>query len=360
METRGAIIDSFLNRLILSCYSLQASRRIVVSGLRGYERIRKLAVKTGGFINRVGKEERRLRKLLGKSNWFKKEAKKQQEEKMKGGKRRKTEQNETSPPSPPRVTSVLFVPKTRGSELQRRLQRSEERLSTLGTGRVRYCEQTGVTVRQLLQRNNPWAGLPCSHAGSTGPHGNQVGCLPCSGDNETKQSCTKIFSVYETTCLSCDEKFKEKESKGEEAGLRVKYCGTSKGGLIRRGNQNLKDLKLGLKDKLGDKTSHMFIHIREAHQGESPRPRWGMRMVKTYTSTFKRLLAELVHIKYLAKDLKIEPEMWWLSGLQQTMIICGQWGWGRGGGAQCPASRDSYIQRWGKRLDNQSEQFNSF
>ena len=86
----------------------------------------------------------------------------------------------------------------------------------------------------------------------------------------------------------------------------MKYCGTSKGGLIRRGNQNLKDLKLGLKDKLGDKTSHMLIHIREAHQGESPRPRWGMRMVKTYTSTFKRLLAELVHIKYLAKDPKIE------------------------------------------------------
>ena len=198
------------------------------------------------------------------------------------------------------------MPKTRGSELQRRLQRAEERLSALGTGRVRYCEQTGVTVRQLLHRNNPWGGLPCSHAGSTGPHGDQVGCLPCSGDNETKQSCTKIFSVYETTCLSCDEKFKEKESKGEETGLKVKYCGTTKGGLIRRGNQHLKDLKLGLEDKLGDKTPHMFIHIREAHQEENPRPRWGMRMVKTYTSTFKRLLAELVHIKYLAKDPKIE------------------------------------------------------
>ena len=95
-ETRGDIIDSFLNQLILSGYSLQASRRIVVSGLRGYERIRKLAAKTGGFINRparVGKEGRRLKKLLGKSNWFKKEAKKQQEEKIKGRKRRKTEQN---------------------------------------------------------------------------------------------------------------------------------------------------------------------------------------------------------------------------------------------------------------------------
>ena len=46
----------------------------------------------------------------------------------------------------------------------------------------------------------------------------------------------------------------------------------------------------------------MLIHIRESHPGADPRPRWGMKMVKTYTTTFKRLLGELVHIKYLAKD----------------------------------------------------------
>ena len=56
---------------------------LVVSGLKGYERIREQAAQTGGYINRparVGKEGRRLKKLLGKSNWFKK-VKKQQEEK---------------------------------------------------------------------------------------------------------------------------------------------------------------------------------------------------------------------------------------------------------------------------------------
>ncbi len=31
-----------------------------------------------------------------------------------------------------------------------------------------------------------------------------------------------------------------------------------------------------------------------------------MKMVKTYSTTFKRLLGELVHIKYLAKDPNIE------------------------------------------------------
>ncbi len=143
---------------------------------------------------RVGKEGRRLKKLLGKSSWFKK-AKSKQEENVRGERRNpRKKPNVTPPPTPPRVTSVLFVPKTRGSELQRRLQGAEERLSVLGTGRVRYCEQTGVTVRQMLQRNNPWGGMPCSQAGSTVPHGDQVGCLQCPGDNENKQNCTKRSS----------------------------------------------------------------------------------------------------------------------------------------------------------------------
>ena len=70
--------------------------------------------------------------------------------------------------------------------------------------------------------------------------------------------------------------------------------------------QHLADLKAGLEGKLDEgKTSHMLHHIREYHPGENPRPRWGMKMIKTYSTTFKRLLAELVHIKYLAKDPKI-------------------------------------------------------
>ena len=48
------------------------------------------------------------------------------------------------------------------------------------------------------------------------------------------------------------------------------------------------------------------IQGKFSHPGENPRPRWGMKMVKTYSTTFKRLLGELVHIKYLAKDPNIE------------------------------------------------------
>ena len=119
LETRVAIIDDFQHRLELSGYSLQASRRILVSGLQGYERIKRLAAKTGGYINRparVGEEGRRLKKLLGKSNWFKKKRKKQQEEGPNQRERKKN--NVQKDKSPPRVTSVLFAPKARHSELR--------------------------------------------------------------------------------------------------------------------------------------------------------------------------------------------------------------------------------------------------
>ena len=337
LETRVAIIDDFQHRLELSGYSLQASRRILVSGLQGYERIKRLAAKTGGYINRparMGEEGRRLKKLLGKSNWFKKKRKKQQEEGPNQRGRKKTNGQKDKPP--PRVTSVLFVPKTRHSELQRRLQRCEEQLSLLGTGVVRQAEQTGTTVRLLLQRNNPWGGLPCSQAGSTGPNGDQVGCLPCSGDNETKQSCEKRSLVYETTCLDCDQMSKTLEARGE-VGLTYRYCGTTSGGMRRRGGQHLADLKAGLEGKLDEgKTSHMLHHIRASHPGENPRPRWGMKMIKTYSTTFKRLLAELVHIKYLAKNPKIELLNQKCGGYQGYQLPRLSVQWGQEGGPAAP------------------------
>ena len=72
IETRVEILVDFYHQVELSGYSLEDSRSIDVSGLKGYERIRE----------QVGKEERRLKKFI----------------------------------------SVIFVPKTKSSELQRRLR----------------------------------------------------------------------------------------------------------------------------------------------------------------------------------------------------------------------------------------------
>ena len=70
----GVLKGKFHRRLELSQYNLEASRRIMVAGLRGYERIRDKAVKEGGNINwseEEGAEGHNKKKLLGKANWFK-------------------------------------------------------------------------------------------------------------------------------------------------------------------------------------------------------------------------------------------------------------------------------------------------
>ena len=135
IEERVTILNEYHRRLELSQYSLEASRRIMVAGLRGYERIRDKAARTGGNINRSEEEgaaERHKKKLLGKSNWFKKSKENDQSQERRRRRRRMTGAQEPATP----VTSVLFVPKTQDSGLAKRLQEAEHRLAAITKERV--------------------------------------------------------------------------------------------------------------------------------------------------------------------------------------------------------------------------------
>ena len=79
------------------------------------------------------------------------------------------------------------MPKTEGSVLQKRLLELEPGLSTISGEWVRYMEQTGVTMKQLLHRNNPWTGAPCHRAASY---------LSCASDKDIKDNCSKRFILY--------------------------------------------------------------------------------------------------------------------------------------------------------------------
>ena len=71
IEARVQTLDKFHKRLELSQYNLKAISRIIVAGLRGYERIKEKAAKTSGNINRSeeeGAEGRYKKKLLSKAN----------------------------------------------------------------------------------------------------------------------------------------------------------------------------------------------------------------------------------------------------------------------------------------------------
>ena len=295
METRSEIIDSFHDRLQLSGYSHEQSVRIISNGLMGYERIRRNAARDGGNINRSeeeGREERHKKKLLGKTNWFRVTKTKQSDNTAKGGdhKRRRSRHQQEKTETQLPVVSVMFVPKTGGSILQKRLMDLEPGLSAISGHRIRYVERSGVTLKQLLHRNNPWAGAPCHRATS---------CLSCASDKEKKDNCSKRSIVYEIHCSVCREEAKAKRNRGEE-GLDYIYVGQSSESCFVRGLSHQADLKAGLQGK--SDTSHMASHIMMAHGGRENEAKFVMKKVKSYPSTFLRILAECIRIKYRADE----------------------------------------------------------
>ena len=138
--------------------------RIMVASLCRYERIKEKAVKTGGNINRSEEEGAGIR--------YKKTKTKERDQFQE--KRRKWRRTGGAEPAPP-MTSVLFVPKTQGSGLAKRLQEAEHRLSVVT--RERVTERGGKSMLQLLHTNDPFAGAPCG----------RDTCVPCNNNVKAKK-----------------------------------------------------------------------------------------------------------------------------------------------------------------------------
>ena len=82
-ETRRDIVDKYAQKLLNSGYSIEATRKIVIAGLKGYEKKLKNSRKPGGKLLRSAKESssgRARKKLLERSEWFKDKEKKRQRE----------------------------------------------------------------------------------------------------------------------------------------------------------------------------------------------------------------------------------------------------------------------------------------
>ena len=158
MNTRIKVLNNYHRKLERSGYKLYQSRRILVAGLQGYERIVTEAAKKGSNINRdscEGAVQRYRSKYLAKASWFLKSSK---------GKQSDSEKKEKKPrkaikKSQPAVKSVLFLPKSDRSLLLKQLQDKERMLKEVTNEAVRYVERGGRTVRALLHVADPWSGL---------------------------------------------------------------------------------------------------------------------------------------------------------------------------------------------------------
>ena len=143
--------------------------------------------------------------------------------------------------------------------------------------------------------SDPWCGQDCS----------RETCWLCetkllTGKN-TRQECTKRNLVYETYCISCEERdmreLGEKEGNENKNGERVqvklhKYVGETCRSVWERATEHLADLR-----NLSP-ASHLLKHILDRHEEENMEEiRFGIRIVKYTRSPFERQILESVKIQ---------------------------------------------------------------
>ena len=163
--------------------------------------------------------------------------------------------------------SVLFVPYTLGSELAKRMRAAEEKLMEMTGYKLKIVERSGTKLEDILHKADPWQGQYC---------GREM-CLLCQTKKYTgkhlTQDCFRRSLVYETWCISCQEKELEKieteagndkKRKGElTKNMKLhKYIGETNRSCFERGREHLNDF-----GNLSTK-SHMLKHAVEVHKDE--------------------------------------------------------------------------------------------
>ena len=78
------------------------------------------------------------------------------------------------------------------------------------------------------------------------------------------------------------------------------YVGQTSESCFVRGNSHLTDMKAGMKGQCD--TSHMASHIIMTHGGVASEAKFIMKKIKSYPSTFLRILAESIRIKNRSRE----------------------------------------------------------
>jgi hypothetical protein len=331
METRCKVVDSFATKLITSGYNLEKIRQIIISGLKGYEKQLKISRQPGGRPlhqnSGQSKAKRQRNKLLGKSEWFRKERKddcqeddledcatqsqrwsqdnmgeRRQDDSLGGLETGCTEDSSGKKVQETlRTTSVLFVEQTRGGSLARSLKLVESRLSTMMGFHFRVVEKAGSKLQQLLSNSNLWAGMNCGRSD----------CTTCRQGGEDLPDCKARSLMYESKCRLCnpptDGRADAKKSTTEEERIADRraepsiYIGETSRSIYERSKEHMKDAQGMHCD------SHMMKHWVTTHKAEG-QPEFRMEVVRKYRDSLSRQIGEAVRIQMRGCTLNSKME----------------------------------------------------
>ena len=142
---------------------------------------------------------------------------------------------------PLRLSAPVFVPATKDALLLKNMQEEENKVGEIAGWKYKLIESSGVLLKELLTRSNPWDTNPC---------GRKI-CLACPMAKKPL-NCKRRSLMYESTCKECVD------AKGEPT---VKYVGET----ARSGSERWGDHMRDAGNKATD--SHIYKHWQNQHAG---------------------------------------------------------------------------------------------
>ena len=280
---RVKVVDDYAQKLTNSGYRGEQLRRIIANGIKGYEGRRRRCIREGRRLHRssVDSQGARIRKkLLAKTNWFKKKRKgdrdsKDQQQGGRGGAHSRAKDREQA------VKSILFVEQSPGGELAKRMRETLRSMEPTMGFRIKVVERCGQALGSKFPLTNLWEGNTCG----------REACVTCNQGGEYIPDCSRKNLMYENICISCNP-----GAAGGEKVEQVKddiptlYVGETSRSIFERGKEHWEGAKKGAEN------NHMVRHVKMEHKDEGA-PNFSLRVVKHYKTALARQVAEAVRIR---------------------------------------------------------------
>ena len=311
------VMDNMTYEMKNSGYDRKETLEVIKSGMIGWLRkLKRCETNNNAFYKSAAStlSQRYKKKLLEKTNWYRKRKRNEEEEMEEGDKekrlgngrgkrikREKIKEREMEVKSSQRpAAAVMFTPYTTNSALAKSMREAEEKLGELTGYKIKVVESAGTRLEDILHKSDPWQGIDCG----------RTGCLLCttksSTGKNTNQDCCKRSAVYEIWCRKCldDEKemiekeeIDKEEKKRKIDRIRVfKYIGETSRSVFERAWEH----QLGL-NSLNHK-SFMLKHMLDKHEKELILEKrhvdmFGIKVLKYTKTSFERQILESVLIQ---------------------------------------------------------------
>ena len=253
------IVDDYSQKLLNSGFRGEQLRKIISNGIKGYEGKVRRCQEQGRMLHRTSTDSQGARirkKLLSKTNWFKKRRRKE-DDGASGSKEHEVQgtfRNGSRKLKELELKSVLFVEQSPKGELASRLREALKRMEqTLGF-RVKVLERTGRSLGSRFPLSSLWEGTECG----------REDCVTCKQEGEELPQCTRTNLVYENICVGCNPGATRKgELELVRTDVPTAYIGETSRSLYERSKEHHEGARKGVAK------NHMVKHQLMEHGGGS-------------------------------------------------------------------------------------------